>query len=93
MTINEMIKKIEKNTNIRVLDIYDCNESVYVAECINSITKSMIGDFYYIVSKDKDDFRCFNPAENPGIFINLMKKKKSVYTNKEAYKLLPLNTH
>lgn len=88
MTIDDMINKIEKNTDIRVLDIYECNESIYIAECINSITKSMIGDFYYTVSKDQNDFRCFNPAENPGEFIKLMKNKKKVYTSKETYKLL-----
>lgn len=90
MSIEEMISKIEKKSSVRVLDVYECNDSIYIAECINSITKSAIGDFYYKVSKDKNDFSCFNPAENPMTFISLMKNKKTVYTNKEVHKLLAL---
>ena len=75
-----MVRTIEAESDLVVLDVCDCGDS-YIAECMNSKTGSVIGDFCYISKKNEENCRCLNPAVDPDSFVTMMKNKKIIYQN------------
>ena len=82
MSPENLIRTIESESDLVVLDICDCGDS-YIAECVNSKTGSVIGDFCYLSEKNKDEVHCLNPAVDPERFVTMMKNKKIIYQNSE----------